>query len=483
MVSQTYAKTDLLVTQVWVDLFCGAGGVTNGLHNKRTANGGKIKVVVCVNHDINAIKSHAANHPECNHYTEDIKSISIEKIKVVIDYCRGIYPNAKVYLWASLECTSHSNAKGGSSRNADSRTLANHLFRYLSIGFDKVYIENVREFLDWGPLEHKIKDGKECYDKKGEPVMVPKKAFKADYYKGWEYNMIKHGFSVEKKILNCADYGCPTFRKRLFIQFSKDKKEIRWPKPTHLPHQHIAVSTCLDLNDYGDSVFRLRLPKLDANGKQCYTKKGKPIYVGKSPLSPNSIARINRGIVKFGPQQFLCSAYTSGDNNRGLWLPAPTITTVPKAYLVSQYLCKYYKTGDNTVSIDLPSPTLTTKDRLSLTSAFLMDYQYDNVGSPLHKPCPTLIARQDKKPLYLIQSIPGHILKHESDCYELRVLKRHCWKYGIGDIYIRSLKVIEMKRITTLGEDYILEGTETEQKKYVGNAVPSLMVTELGLVA
>lgn len=60
-------------------------------------------------------------------------------------------------LWASLECTNHSKAKGGMSRDADSRTLADHLFRYIeALDPDSVQIENVEEFLIWGPLEPKI---------------------------------------------------------------------------------------------------------------------------------------------------------------------------------------------------------------------------------------------------------------------------------------------------------------------------------------
>ena len=38
---------------------------------------------------------------------------------------------AFVVLWASLECTNFSRAKGGLPRDADSRTLAEHLFRYI----------------------------------------------------------------------------------------------------------------------------------------------------------------------------------------------------------------------------------------------------------------------------------------------------------------------------------------------------------------
>ena len=48
----------------------------------------------------------------------------------------------------SLECTNFSQAKGGQPRDADSRTLAEHLFRYIeAINPDYIQIENVEEFI------------------------------------------------------------------------------------------------------------------------------------------------------------------------------------------------------------------------------------------------------------------------------------------------------------------------------------------------
>lgn len=55
-----------------------------------------------------------------------------------------------IVLWASLECTNFSKAKGGQPRDADSRTLAEHLFRYIeAINPDYIQIENVEEFMSW----------------------------------------------------------------------------------------------------------------------------------------------------------------------------------------------------------------------------------------------------------------------------------------------------------------------------------------------
>ena len=49
---------------LYIDLFCGAGGTSTGVEYAQL-NGEKCaKVIACVNHDPNAILSHAANHPD-----------------------------------------------------------------------------------------------------------------------------------------------------------------------------------------------------------------------------------------------------------------------------------------------------------------------------------------------------------------------------------------------------------------------------------
>lgn len=132
-------------TIYWIDLFCGAGGTTTGIH---LAEANAI-VLACVNHDAKAIAAHEANHPDCVHFTEDIRDFAVVlKIKMLVDAVRAAEPDCIINIWASLECTNYSKAKGGQPRNADSRTLAEHLFMYIDeINPDYLYIENVREFM------------------------------------------------------------------------------------------------------------------------------------------------------------------------------------------------------------------------------------------------------------------------------------------------------------------------------------------------
>ena len=205
---------------LYIDLFCGAGGTSTGVENAMV-NGEKCaKVIACVNHDPNAIASHAANHPDALHFTEDIRTLELGPLKEHIGWCRYKYRNAKLVLWASLECTNFSRAKGGMPRDADSRTLAEHLYRYIdAIGPEYIQIENVEEFMCWGDL-----------DENGKPISK----YSGRCYMKWVNNICKRGYNFDWRILNAADYGAYTSRKRFFGIFAKKKGlPIAWPEPTH----------------------------------------------------------------------------------------------------------------------------------------------------------------------------------------------------------------------------------------------------------
>lgn len=212
-IRSTYNEDKPLI--FWIDLFCGCGGVTEGY--SRVENN---YVVACVNHDEYAIKSHHKNHPKCIHYTEDIRDWNvIYKIKDLVGYLREKFPGVIIALHASLECTHHSKARGGGSRDADSRTLGNHLIKYLIIDPDYITIENVKEFLTWGPLYQVKEGGKWRYEtkknkklfldkpyyeiqdylkKKGiKPFMKPIIERKCQFYNEWRDEFISEGYDYE----------------------------------------------------------------------------------------------------------------------------------------------------------------------------------------------------------------------------------------------------------------------------------------------
>ena len=50
-------------------------------------------------------------------------------------------------------------------------------------------------------------------------------------------------------------------------------------------------------------------------------------------------------------------------------------------------------------------------------------------------------------------------------------IKRFMALYGIVDIKMRMLRIPELKRIMGFPPDYVLVGTQADQKKFIGNAV------------
>lgn len=81
---------------LYIDLFCGAGGTSTGVEKANYKERKCAKVIACVNHDANAIASHAANHPEAQHYTEDMRTLDLRPLAEHTAEC------AECTLWRKL---------------------------------------------------------------------------------------------------------------------------------------------------------------------------------------------------------------------------------------------------------------------------------------------------------------------------------------------------------------------------------------------
>lgn len=338
-----------------IDLFCGAGGTTTAVYESNT----NMEVVMCINHDETAILSHKANYPNCIHLTEDIRTVAMSPIVKLVNNLRNEYPGCKIALWASLECTNYSKAKGGQPRDADSRSLADHLFRYMDhIDPDFIWIENVREFMAWEPLDACGK---------------PKSKERGKDYMRWVNSVKSYGYYFDFRLLNSANFGGYTIRTRYFAQFSKNREMIAFPAATHSKEPAPAsnlfehplkkwrpVRDVLDLSDEGDSIFRR-----------------------KKPLSDNTLRRIYAGLIKFvanGDDSFI-KKYFSGDPSGKVISadgPCGTITTIDHHALVKcVFLSSYYGTG-GPKNIDSPCRTITTKDRFAKVEAHFLNNYYSS---------------------------------------------------------------------------------------------------------
>lgn len=509
-----------MIKLLYIDLFCGAGGTSTGVENARYADEQCAKVIACVNHDANAIASHAANHPDALHFTEDIRTLELSPLVAHVERMKKIYPDALVVLWASLECTNFSKAKGGQPRDADSRTLAEHLFRYIeSINPDYIQIENVEEFMSWGDM-----------DEHGHPISKDK----GRCYEKWKRNVKRYGYDFDWRILNAADYGAYTTRKRFFGIFAKRGLPIVFPEPTHCKdgkndmfgrlEKWKPVKDVLDFSDEGESIFCRKKPlaektleriyagliKFVAGGKEAFlvkynsmNRKGK--YQAPSVDEPCPVVatqgRLALAKVNFVHGSFV-SAYYGNGHNHSVELPAPTVTTKDRLALInSVFIDNQYGTGKPT-SIEQPVGTVTTVPKFNMVSCkpWIMNTAFSNIGSSIEKPSQTitanrkwhylmnpqfasaggsvnnpyftLIARMDKMPPYLVAAEGGiGIQVSPEDSPMTKKIKEFMALYGIIDIKMRMLRIAELKKIMGFPEDYVLIGPQSDQKKFIGNAV------------
>lgn len=458
-----------------IDLFCGGGGTSTGAS---LAKG--VKVIYCVNHDPLAIKSHAANHPECIHTIEDIRKLDLTELQNLILKIKREDLNAKFGLWASLECTNHSKAKGGLPRDADSRTLAFDLFRYLKeLPIDIVYIENVREFMIWGPLDKECKPINDCSE-----------------YNRWVEGMKAFGYSFDWKLLNAADYGAYTSRIRYFAQFAKDNMVIEWPEATHAkkPTGNLKkwkpVKDVLDLDSHGESIFKPGRIKSLKTWKRlwdgllvhyagCKEEKFLQAYygTGRNTHSINKPCPTvpTKDRFAYVKTEHFIYRYFSSTTNSSINDPAGSVTTVSKLNLVSPepLLINYNSSTSPIKKVNEPCPTVTTVRTHGVINAFLMNPQYNSKGSNLEKPCFTLIARMDKMPPYIVQTEKGDfaIQVFESDNEYMIKIKQFMAYYGLSDIKMRMLFIEELLQIQGFPKDYQLFGTQADKKKFIGNAV------------
>lgn len=425
----------------FVDLFCGAGGTSTGMYLMGQ------RVVACVNHDKNAIKSHKMNHPFSEHFNEDIRDFKVvEKIKKIVETVRANDSMAVIVLWASLECTNFSLAKGGLPRDLDSRSLADHMPMYIdAINPDIFAVENVKQFADWGPLN---------------PEGKPDKSRKGEDYLRWTEDIKSRGYELDQRLLCSADYGAHQERERLFVQFSRIG--IRWPEVTHVDGGSETkkgwnpVSEVLDLNDHGKSIFQR-----------------------KKPLVENTLRRILYGLEKFVAPRFednFTLMYYGKGKARTNTKPSATVTTndrFAKVQVLHSPFVDVQNSSGRCRSVDKPSATLTSVNKQSLvTPQFIINPQFNDKGRSTDRPCCTLIARMDKSPLSLASVDLGETVKINPDDSPMTVkIKEFMNSYGLSDIKTRMFSIKELKLIQGFDEDYELVGTQAEQKKFIGNAV------------
>lgn len=380
------------------DLFCGAGGTSTGAIQAATALGYRVDLTA-VNHWTRAVETHSANHPEARHLCASVDSLNP----------RALFADGQLdLLWASPECTHHSRARGGKPMQDQSRATAWCVTRWAeALRPSWIFVENVPEFEEWGPLSNI-----------GKPIT----AEKGRLFRAWTETLRSLGYTVDWRILCAADYGDPTTRRRLFVQAVRGRRRIVWPEPTHAPSGDL----------FGRPKWRAAEEIID------WSIPTQSLATRKRPLAPKTMARIREGLARYSGQPFVV-AMEHGGRTVPASNPLPTVTCAKGGAMGLAYLLPQ-QSNSGLRPITKPVPTISTSGCIAL----VVEYYSTGQARPVTDPLPTVTCN-DRFALV------------ESDG---------------RDIGFRMLKPHELAAAQGFPKGYVFSGTQKDQVRQIGNAVP-----------
>ncbi len=433
-------------------MFCGAGGESEGITRAAERAGIKIKLYA-INHWERAIETHRANFPDAEHICRDVQDLNPS----------DVIPDRHVALMvATPECTHHSIARGGKPCDNQSRITPFTILDWLNkLTVDRLVVENVTEFKNWGPLDEKTKR--------------PIKALKGKTFKAWIEMIRSFDYTVEYKELVAADYGAPTTRCRLFVQAVRNGsgKSIIWPEPTHVqpgPNRSLVG----DLPGWvpASQIIDWDIPTNIIDER-------------KKPLAANTMKRILRGIEKYwGPYAtpFLIR-YNGGENRvHSVDNPLPTLDTSNRYGLMQPLItCTGHTSSKSrTRSISEPLATVVTKEEHYLIEPLFVPQHSCGKVRPTNNPLSTVATKG------AIAIIEPMILKYSrtGECHALSeplqtITTRDRFALVSPErispkevrLGFRMLKPHELAAAQSFPEGYVFTGTREENVKMIGNAV------------
>lgn len=436
----------------WGDLFCGCGGMATGgvraLDARQIVHEGW-----AINHNHYAVQTMLTNHPHVHVMEMDLTTV----IPSEVIPCRHLD-----HLHASPSCTHHSRAKGGRPRSNQLRAQPNLVLDWLDdIDVSLLSIENVPEFMDWGPLDYY-----------GRPI----ERLKGANFKAWVHSIEARNYIVDWQVVNCADYGDATSRQRFFLKAVKrGRGKIRWPRPTHAEHPQTdlwgftpqpwrGVRECLDLSDTGTSIFnRAR------------------------PLAANTLRRIAIGAQKYwgiNLEPFIVR-FNRNCDAESINAPISCVTVKEHHALCTPIILDHFKGGEIQDG-SRPIGAQTTHDRFSDLQPLVLGQQGGATCRPISRPCPTIATGGSIRvatPVILDMSRPGgndsgHIRSADQPLQTLTTCDavQGCFPVladgRVVDIRIRMLKPSELAAAHSFPTDYVITGNRGEQVKQIGNSVP-----------
>jgi DNA (cytosine-5)-methyltransferase 1 len=397
-----------LARELVIDSFAGGGGASTGIE---AALGRGIDAAI--NHDPEAMALHAANHPAARHYVQNIWQVDPREV------VRDLGGAPVGLAWFSPDCKHFSKAKGGQPVEKRIRDLAWVVVHWARLVRPRViFLENVEEFRDWGPLIEVA-----C-DKTGIGRMMPCPARKGLEFRRWVRALRQLGYTVEHRELRACDFGAPTIRKRLFLVARRDGAPIVWPAPTHGPIGNKAglipyrtAAECIDWSIPCPSIFTRARPLAEAtlrriargvmryvvNAAEPFIVKFQENSVGQPVTEP--LHTVMAGAQRFGVvSPCLVPRYGErppvdgkpGQEPRCMPVDQPISTVVPTANgaaLVAAFLAKHYG-GHETDGAPARAPfsTVTARDHHAVVAAHITKFRGTSTGSAIDEPLHTVTA-------------------------------------------------------------------------------------------
>ena len=414
--------------EIIVDLFAGGGGMSTAIEQALGRH-----VDVAINHDMDAISMHMANHPQTEHYCADVFEV---------DPREAVKGRAVGHLHGSPDCTHHSQAAGGQPRSKKIRGLGWVLPRWAGqVSPRSISMENVKQMQQWGPLIAKRDratgrvlrlNGTVAGPGERVPVqeqyLIPDPRHAGRTWRRFIRTFEQMGYTVEWRILVAADYGAATTRERLFLFARRDGRPIVWPEPTH--HRNPTRR---------QKAWRPAADHID------WSIPCQSIFERKRPLADATMRRIAKGMKRFvldSADPFIVPiANWSGESVQSTAEPLRTITAYPKGGAFS--LCaptlvqashgdgrpggpKRWGSGAKSVNDPLGTVTASGSGGHALATATMVQLGYgERPGQApraldLQRPLGTVVAGGVKHGLstaYLMQAnggfntTPGHDLR------------------------------------------------------------------------
>lgn len=341
-----------------VDLFAGGGGASTGLE---WALGRSPDIAI--NHDPEAVALHQVNHPHTLHLCESVFNVVPQEV---------VAGRRVGHLWMSPDCKHFSKAKGKKPVSKRIRGLAWVGKRWAATVRPRViYLENVEEFVTWGPLV-RLHNGEwhPCKKRSGRT------------FRNFVRELRRLGYDVDWRELRACDFGAPTIRKRLFLVARCDGEPILWPEATH------GDPKASEVKSGGLKPWRTAAECID------WSIPCPSIFERKKPLAEKTLRRVAQGIKRYvidDPNPFIVPVTHQGKRpNHSVGKPFKTITSANRGELalVAPSLTEHANgSSQRTFPIDEPLRTQVAQIKgghFALQTATLSTY-YGPKGRNYHR--------------------------------------------------------------------------------------------------